>query len=73
MGSMREDFDGIFRHMQQYKIIVCKTCAFAVVTQQIDRHLREHHPQVDKAKRSRIAATGIALLSTYLPTYNCQL
>ena len=61
MGSMREDFDGIFQHMQQYKIIVCKTCAFAVVPQQIDRHLREHHPQVDKQKRSRIAATGTAL------------
>ena len=61
MGSMQEDFDGIFSHMQQYKIIVCKACAFAVVPQQIDRHLREHHPQVDKEKRSRIAATGMAL------------
>ena len=61
MGSIREDFDGIFQHMQRYKIIVCKTCAFAVVPQQIDRHLREHHPQVDKQKRSRIAATGTAL------------
>ena len=61
MGSMREDFDGIFQHMQQYKIIVCKTCAFAVVPQQIDRHLREHHPQVDKQKRSRIAAAGTVL------------
>jgi hypothetical protein len=61
MGSIREDFDGIFQHMQRYKIVVCKTCAFAVIPQQIDRHLREHHPQVDKQKRSRIAATGTAL------------
>ena len=61
MGSIREDFDGIFQHMQRYKIIVCKTCAFAVVPQQIDRHLREHHPQVDKEKRSRIVAIGIVL------------
>jgi superfamily II DNA helicase RecQ len=61
MGSVREDFDGIFQHMQQYKIIVCKTCAFAVVPQQIDRHLREHHPQIDKQKRSGVTETGTAL------------
>lgn len=61
MGSALEDFDGIFQHIQQYKIIVCRGCAFAVVPQQIDRHLREHHPQVDKQKRSRIAETGRAL------------
>ena len=60
MGSMREDFDGIFQHMQQYKIIIYKTCAFAVVPQQIDRHLREHHPQMDKHTR-RIVATGTGI------------
>ena len=54
MGSVQEDFDGIFQHMQTYKIIVCKRCVFAVVPQQIDRHLREHHPQIDKQNRSRI-------------------
>ena len=54
MGGVQEDFDGIFQHMQRYKIIVCKRCAFAVVPQQFDRHLREHHPQIDKQNRSRI-------------------
>jgi len=54
MGSVQEDFDGIFQHMQEYKIIVCNRCVFALVPQQIDRHLREHHPQIDKQNRSRI-------------------
>ena len=54
MGSVQEDFDGIFQHIQKYKIIVCERCAFAVVPQQIDRHLREHHPRIDKQNRSRI-------------------
>ena len=54
MGGVQEDFDGIFQHMQRYKISECKRCAFAVVPQQFDRHLREHHPQIDKQNRSRI-------------------
>lgn len=61
MGSAGSDFDSIFQHKQRYKIIICKPCAFAVVPEQIDRHLREHHPQVGKEKRRRIAAIGVAL------------
>jgi hypothetical protein len=40
---------------------VCKTCAFAVIPQQIDRYLRKHHPQIDKQKRSGVIETGTAL------------
>ncbi|KAM0714661.1 hypothetical protein Q7P37_009959 [Cladosporium fusiforme] len=61
MASAGSDFDSIFRHKQRYNITICKPCDFAIVPEQIDRHLREHHPRVGKEKRWRIAAIGVAL------------
>lgn len=63
MGDIRSEFDSIFRHMTTYKIIVCRACKFAVVPGQIERHLREHHPQVEKGKRNRVAKAGAGLES----------
>ena len=55
--------DSIFQHIQQYRMVACGSCAFAAVPQQIDRHLRQHHPQTDEQKRSRIAETGRTLVA----------
>ena len=56
-------FDSTFQHIQQYRVIACRSCVFAVVLQQIDRHLRQHQPQTDEKKRSRIAKTGRTLVA----------
>jgi hypothetical protein len=63
MGDIGSEFDSIFRHMTTHKIIVCRTCKFAVVPGQIERHLREHHPHVEKEKRNRVVKIGAGLES----------
>jgi len=55
------DFDKIFEHLTHYRIIRCKSCKYAVVPAQIERHVKDHHPQVVPARRKTIsqAATGL--------------
>ena len=50
-----QEFEALFDHMPQYKIIRCKLCQYAVVPQQIQRHVKDHHPQTPKETRKTIA------------------
>lgn len=48
------DFDQIFSHFQQYQVIVCQQCTYAVVPSQIRRHLRDHHRLINAVRYSEI-------------------
>ena len=50
-----EEFNRIFTHKPEFKIIICKACRHAVVPQQIQRHLKDNHPRVQPNKRREIA------------------
>ena len=49
-----EPFNRIFEHRQEYRIIICKTCGFAVVPQQTASHLKKHHPVFTPTVRKTI-------------------
>jgi hypothetical protein len=55
------DFDTIFEHLTQYRIIQCKSCKYAVVLAQIERHVKDHHPQVVLACQKTILQAAMGL------------
>jgi hypothetical protein len=44
----------IFQHMREFRIIRCKTCAYAVVPEQMDGHLKDHHKEISASIRRQI-------------------
>ena len=44
----------IFQHMGEFRIIRCKTWAYAVVPDQMDRHLKDHHKEIAASIRREI-------------------
>jgi superfamily II DNA helicase RecQ len=49
-------FTQVFDHHSLYRIIICRTCAFAVPPKHIVTHLRNRHRRVPVAERGAIAA-----------------
>jgi len=56
-------FERVFNHLPEYRIIVCKRCAFAVVPAQVKRHLHDQHPDLSGELRKSIVATSRELSS----------
>ena len=50
-------FEEVFKHMPEFRIIVCRTCQFAVVPDQVYTHLQKRHPKMSTSLRRSIAAT----------------
>jgi superfamily II DNA helicase RecQ len=55
------DFHTFFEHLPQYKIIRCRSCQYAVVPIQTERHIRDHHPQIPVAVRRTTAQAVLDL------------
>jgi hypothetical protein len=55
------NFDANFEHLTQYRIIRCKSCRYAVVPEQVERHMKDHHPQVVPARRREISRAAMSL------------
>ncbi|KAK3669171.1 hypothetical protein LTR78_010947 [Recurvomyces mirabilis] len=51
------DFEDLFRHAPEHRVIVCRKCRYAPVPDQIQRHLKDHHPQISVEQRGEIALT----------------
>ncbi|KAK1076625.1 hypothetical protein LTR33_008780, partial [Friedmanniomyces endolithicus] len=49
-----DDFERCFDFHDQFHIIVCVSCQFAVVPSQTKEHLRKHHARLSSEQRSRI-------------------
>ena len=49
-----EDFQEMFQHFPQYKIIVCKTCRYAPIPKHVKGHLQKLHKDVAAEKQGRI-------------------
>ena len=45
------EFESLFQHQPEYRVIVCRKCQFAPVPSQIRRHLKDHHPQTSVLPR----------------------
>ena len=54
---MMSQFDQLFTHLSEYRVVVCKQCQFAVVPSQISRHLRDHHPSVSKECQYKVVSS----------------
>lgn len=50
MEAMR----GVFTHLPECRIIICKQCQFAVVPSQVESHLQTHHPSKTQQTRATI-------------------
>jgi len=55
------DFEGLFRHLPEHRVIICKRCRYAPVPDQIQRHLKDHHSRVPVERRREIAVIVQAL------------
>ncbi|KAK5109835.1 hypothetical protein LTR85_002040 [Meristemomyces frigidus] len=50
-----DEFQGLFLHLTEYRVILFQKCAFAIVPVQILRHLKDHHPRTtDETQQSII-------------------
>ena len=49
------DFEGLFRHLPEHHVVICKKCRFAPILNQIRRHLKDHHPQIPVKRRREVA------------------
>ena len=56
-----DDFNRIFLSYDEYRIIVCTICQFAVVPSQIECHLKKHHSWLTYQQR-RIMAQKVQSL-----------
>lgn len=48
------DFETLFEHLPQYRIIICQKCRFAPVPGQLERHLANHHLLLSPGQRQVI-------------------
>lgn len=55
------EFRNVFEHLLQFKIIICELCQYAVVPSQIERHIKDHHPQLTAGVRRKISQAAIEL------------
>ena len=44
----------IFTHLVEFGVVVCKLCQFAIVPNQVEQHLKNHHPS--QSRKSRLEA-----------------
>jgi len=56
-----DDFERCFKVYDQFRIIVCIPCQFAVVPSQIREHLRKHHRRFSTEQCSHIVADVLGL------------
>lgn len=47
----------LFIHRPEFGVIICRKCAFAVIPQQVDRHIKDHHPSTKARRRTAIVAS----------------
>jgi uncharacterized protein (DUF2225 family) len=52
-----DNFDQIFQHLPQHRIVICKTCQYAVIPSQIRGHLQRHHRATTSAVQQSIQNT----------------
>ena len=43
-----------FHHLEEFRLLVCKACQYAVLRPQLDRHLRDHHKELPVTQRRAI-------------------
>lgn len=43
VSNKMSDFERTFNHVLEYRVIICRTCEFAVVLDQAECHIRVHH------------------------------
>jgi hypothetical protein len=55
------NFDTNFEHLTQHRIVRCEPCRYAVVPEQVERHMRDHHLQVVPARRKEISQAAMSL------------
>ncbi|KAL7940340.1 hypothetical protein V8C42DRAFT_356318 [Trichoderma barbatum] len=50
-----------FVHLREYPFVICKSCQFACVANEVYSHLRKHHPGIQIDKRRKIVAAVAAI------------
>ncbi len=51
---MMDEFNKVFEHFPQYKVIICKTCKYAPIPTHVKGHLQKLHEDIPKEVRHRI-------------------
>ncbi|KAK4551753.1 hypothetical protein LTR86_010946, partial [Recurvomyces mirabilis] len=59
--SKMVQWQDVFVHRPEFGIIICQQCEYAVVPQQVNRHVKDHHPFISKQQRIAIAQSIQAL------------
>ncbi len=49
-----EDFQEVFQHCPQYRIVVCKICRYAPIPEHVKGHLQKSHKNIAAEKQHRI-------------------
>lgn len=49
-----DEFNRIFLHLTEYRIIICASCQFAVVPTQVEQHLKKHHRRLTLQQRRAV-------------------
>ncbi|KAH6628944.1 hypothetical protein F5144DRAFT_492318, partial [Chaetomium tenue] len=44
-----------FLYLPEYPFVICKTCCFACIVDEVTSHLRSHHMSIRAQERTRIA------------------
>lgn len=57
-----DDFQSVFEHLPQHRIIRCRKCRYAPIPKQVPRHLGDHHAHLSAEHRRSIAESVLSLL-----------
>ena len=49
-----KEFNQLFSHLVEYKVVVCIQCESAIVPKQFDIHIRVQHPAISLQQRKQI-------------------
>jgi hypothetical protein len=50
----KDEFNAYFTHLPQYRIIICKSCRFAIAPQAVKGHLRAQHAPISSRSINHI-------------------
>ena len=56
-----DQFNALFEHFPQYRIIVCRRCQYAVAPAHVIRHIQDQHKSISKVQSREIANTATTL------------
>lgn len=65
-------FEQLFQHLPDYKVVICKRCQYAIVPVQVDNHIQTKHPSITKDERQSIVQIVATLLDIAQTPENVQ-